>query len=151
MRLILLETAIKEYGVTEIPGNKSNPEINKYFNITGHTWADDELAWCSAYVNWVCKSQGFEYSGKLNARSWLDVGENVTNTQVKPGDIVVFWRENITSWKGHVGFFIKWNKNGIYTLGGNQNNQVNIKSYPGHRLLGFRRLKFLTGIEEDNK
>lgn len=151
MRLILLDTAIKEYGVREIPGDKSNPEINKYFDLIGHTWADDELAWCSAYVNWVCKSQGFEYSGKLNARSWLDIEGHVTSTQVKPGDIVIFWREDIMSWKGHVGFFIKKNKTGVYTLGGNQNNEVNIKPYPEYRILGYRRPRYLTGIEEDNK
>lgn len=147
MRLILLETAIKEYGITEIPGDKSNPEINKYFDIIGHTWADDEVSWCSAYVNWVCKSQGFEYSNELVARSWLDM-PHVTSSQVKPGDVVVFWRESINSWKGHVGFFIKKNKKGVYTLGGNQDNQVNIKPYPEYRILGYRRPRFLAAEEE---
>lgn len=148
MRLILLDRAIKEYGVTEIPGDKSNPEINKYFDLIGHTWADDEIAWCGAFVNWVCKSEGFEYTGKLTARSWLDLDGHVTSTQVKPGDLVIFWRDNINSWKGHVGFFVKKNKDGVYCLGGNQNNQVNIKVYPEHTVLGYRRPKYLVQNED---
>lgn len=140
MRLILLNRAIKEYGITEIPGDKSNPEINKYFDIIDHTWADDEVSWCSAYVNWVCKIEGFEYSNELTARSWLDF-EEVSDPG--PGDIVVFWRENPNSWKGHVGFFTSNRNTLVYTLGGNQSNQVNIKGYPEERVLKYIRPKYI--------
>lgn len=136
---ILLDIAFSEYGNKEIPGDKHNPEILKYFTGIGHTWVkNDETSWCSAFVNWCCKGAGLEYSGKLNARSWLNIGENIQYPQL--GDIVVLWREKKDSWKGHVGFFIHETDKLIYILGGNQHNQVCIMAYPKNRLLSYRRL-----------
>ncbi len=140
MRLVLLNRALGEYGVTEIPGDKSNPEINKYFDITGHTWADDEVSWCGAYMNWVCKTEGFQYSGELTARSWMQF-EEVTDP--KPGDIVIFWREDPNSWKGHLGFWIRKQDSVIWTLGGNQGNMVQISDYPAYRLLKVVRPQYI--------
>ncbi len=39
---------------------------------------------------------------------------------------------------GHVAFFDEQRNARIFVLGGNQSNQVNITSYPGDRLLGYR-------------
>lgn len=134
-----LELALSQVGVKEIVGLAHNETILKYFDEIGHSWVDDdETAWCSAFVNWVCFKQNLSMSGKLNARSWLTVGEKVTNPQV--GDIVVFWRVSRSDWRGHVGFFISQRNGVIYTLGGNQGNQVCIKAYNQNRLLEFRRL-----------
>ncbi|WP_430409245.1 TIGR02594 family protein [Kordia sp.] len=137
----LLEIAHSQYGVTEEKGKLHNPTIVNYFKEIGHQWvSNDETAWCSAFMNWIALKAGKKKSGKLNARSWLTVGRKVT----KPiqGDVVVLWRDQKRSWKGHVGLFINYSedKKHIYVLGGNQNNQVNIKRYPAYRLLGFRRL-----------
>lgn len=137
----LIKKAFTQYGVKEIAGQKDHPQILKYFNILGFDGArlKDETAWCSAFVNWVAKTEGYEYTGKLNARSWLKVGEKIENPDF--GDVVVLWRESPDSWKGHVGFFVKETRRYIYVLGGNQNNSVCIKAYPKTRLLGYRRLK----------
>jgi uncharacterized protein (TIGR02594 family) len=134
-----IELALSQVGIKEIVGRKHNPEVLKYFKETGQSWVTtDEMAWCSAFANWICKKSGLPYTGKLNARSWLKVGRKVD--MPKLGDIVVFWRESPQSWKGHVAFFIRETKNWIYVLGGNQNNQVKISAYPKYRLLQYRRL-----------
>ena len=134
-----IEKAISQYGIKEIVGKQHNPAVLKYFNEIGCDWVkDDETAWCSAFVNWVCKSSGKAYSGKLNARSWLNIGIKTNKPQL--GDVVVLWRESKDSWKGHVGFFIRQTKNWIYVLGGNQNNQVNIKAYLKSRVLEYRKV-----------
>lgn len=136
----LISKALSEYGVKETVGSKDNLRILKYFNELGFDGAKlkDETAWCSAYANWVAKTSGYEYSGKLTARSWLRIG---TSTSIpKVGDIVVFWRESPQSWKGHVGFFIKETKNYVYVLGGNQRNMVCIKAYPKPKVLDYRQL-----------
>lgn len=140
MNIDILNKAFLEYGVSEIKGQKDNPEIIKYFDEIGFDGGKlkDETAWCSAFANWVAKTSGYEFSGKLNARSWLNVGESVKIPEI--GDIVVLWRELKDSWKGHVGFYINSDKNYIYILGGNQNNQVNIKPYNKNRLLDYRKL-----------
>ena len=74
----------------------------------------------------------------VNARSWLKVGQRVSKPKL--GDVVIFWRDNPNSWKGHVAFFVRETKNWVYVLGGNQNNQVKISAYPKHRLLQYRSL-----------
>jgi uncharacterized protein (TIGR02594 family) len=127
-------------GLEEIKGPEHNEFIVKMFEEIGHKWVDDdETAWCSCFVNWIALKIGAARSGKLNARSWLKVGQP-TNFP-KHGDIVVFWRESKESWKGHVGFFAGYTSQGdIYCLGGNQQNEVNISVYPKKRLLEFRRL-----------
>jgi len=135
----MLQTALSQYGILEIPGDKSNPEINKYFDIIGETWADDDVAWCGAFMNWCAKRSGLEHSGELTARSWLKVG--LPTKEPKPGDVVVLWRESPTSWKGHVGMYVNRIEDTIYILGGNQNNMVKISGYPASRLLSYRKLR----------
>lgn len=140
MNCVLIDTALSQFGIKEIAGKRDNPEVLKYFDILGLDGArlKDETAWCSAFMNWVAIRSGFEYSGKLNARSWLNVGEAVTIPQI--GDVIILWRESRNSWKGHVGLFIREDENHYWVLGGNQSNHVGIHAYSKGRLLGFRRL-----------
>lgn len=117
-----------------------NPKVVKYFADVGHDWVkDDETAWCAAFLGAMLKKAGFDHTGKLNARSYLDWGFEVPLDQAKEGDVVVFSRGNPNGWQGHVGFYISHNGKDIRVLGGNQSNQVNISSYPRKRLLGVRR------------
>lgn len=132
------EIALTQYGVKEIVGGNHNPIILNYFKEIGFDWIhDDETAWCSAFVNWCTLKAGMYRSEKLNARSWLTIGEEVLKP--KTGDIVVLWRDEPTSWKGHVGFYVSSQDNNIFILGGNQNNMVQIQPYPKSRVLQYRR------------
>jgi uncharacterized protein (TIGR02594 family) len=140
----ILKMALLEYGVKEIAGANHNPTIVKYSKDIGFGGViDDETAWCSIFVNWCAMKVGLERSKKLNARSWLTIGEKAKKPQ--PGDVVVFWRTSPESWKGHVALFINYSedKKFIYCLGGNQQNQVKISAYDANRLLTFRRLNKL--------
>jgi len=141
MRYELIKAALGEYGVTEQPGAAENsPRILQYFSDIGQGWVKaDETAWCSAYVNFIAKKTGHEFSGKLDARSWLTMGVRVQYPET--GDIVVLWRGDPKGWMGHVGFFIKKDESGIWMLGGNQSNQVCIMPYNEDRLLDYRMLR----------
>lgn len=141
MTELLLEI-LKFYGLREYFGKEHNPEIVKMFTELGYDWIkDDETAWCSALLNYYCMKLGYERSGKLTARSWLNVGEVITEPEM--GDIVIFWRNNPNSWEGHVAIYISRDKQlkVIYSLGGNQGNMNSIKPYHESRVLGYRRLK----------
>lgn len=149
----LIQIALGEYGVEEIPGEVDSPRILQYFAEIGHKWVkDDETSWCSAFVNWVAMKAGYEYTRKLDARSWLYIGTEVPLYQeadsldVELGDILIFWRESRESWKGHVGFYINEDEEYYYVLGGNQGNKVQISKYPKSRLLGIRRLRKITDL-----
>jgi uncharacterized protein (TIGR02594 family) len=118
-----------------------NPKIVSYFAEVGHSWVkDDETAWCAAFVGAMLKRAGLPHTGKLNARSYLDWGNPIAIEDAKPGDIAIFSRGNPNGWQGHVAFVDRMHKDHIDVLGGNQSNQVNVRSYPKQRLLGIRRL-----------
>lgn len=143
----LLEIAISQIGVKEVFGDQHNETILDYSREAGFEWInDDETPWCSIFMNWCARKVGLVYTDKANARSWLNIGKGVEYPE--PGDVVVFWRESIDSWKGHVGIFMGYDILGerIYTLGGNQGNQVSITAYSSNTLLGFRRLIPTTSI-----
>ncbi len=133
-----MKYAFSQYGIQEKKGTKNNPEVLKYFKELGYKGKQlkDETGWSSAFVNWVFKMSDAPYTGKLDAKSWLDLGMETNDPQL--GDVVIFWREDKKSWKGHVGFFINRIGDEIFVLGGNQDNQVNISSYAASKLLGYR-------------
>lgn len=144
MAELLLEI-LKYYGLKEYFGKEHNPEIVKMFHEIGYKWVnDDETAWCSAALNYFAKKLGYKRSGKLDARSWLNVGTKVEEPEI--GDVVVLWRDNPNSWQGHVGLYISEDeKEGkIYVLGGNQDNMISIRPYHKSRVLGYRKINKLT-------
>jgi uncharacterized protein (TIGR02594 family) len=137
----LLKIAFNELGTEELVGTEDNPEVLKYANETGIKGiTNDEIPWCSTFVNWVAWKSGLQYTKKANARSWLNVGKKVSSPE--PGDVVVFWRESPKSWKGHVGIFlgISADKKRVYCLGGNQGNRVSVSAYRLNTVLSYQRL-----------
>jgi len=143
----LIEKALSQYGIEEMAGREENsPEILEYFADLDYPWVKtDETSWCSAFVNWVAQQCGYEFSGKLDARSWLNYGDEVYIPAI--GDLAIFWRIARDDWRGHVGFFVRETEDTVFVLGGNQDNKVCVKEYPkeGRRigLIGYRRLRKL--------
>ena len=91
-------------------------------------------------MGYCAKKAGFNYKIKPLAKSWLEVGKKVQEPQ--PGDVVIFWREDPSSWKGHVSIFIgkDTETNEIICLGGNQDDQVCFRRYSAASVIGYRRL-----------
>lgn len=138
---IPLQLAFAELGTKEIKGSSHNNRIINYALESGISGIEtDETPWCSVFVNWVCHKTGKAKSGKPNARSWVNVGTKTNNPM--PGDVVVFWRESPTSWKGHVGFFLGFSDDlsKVFCLGGNQGNAVSIAAYDARKVLQFQRI-----------
>ncbi len=132
----IMKLAMEYVGVKELVRGKLNPTIEYLvYNVTGNH-PEQNTAWCAAFVNSVLKRCGCEWLNTLSARECLKLGVESFAPQV--GDIVVLWREDPSSWKGHVGFYVGTKYNQIYILGGNQNNTVSIKAFPITRLLGYR-------------
>ena len=145
--------ALTFYGVEEAFVNgKPNPLVVSFFKDFAD-WVTNSktTAWCSSFVNTIMASTGYQYTGKLNARSWLNIG-NVVTANPKVGDVVIFWRNKKDGWEGHVGFFISYSpdKKYINVLGGNQGNKVGIDKYSVDRLLGIRRLEYIRDREGNN-
>ncbi len=129
--------ALGEYGVKGIPGSTHSSDILTYFRAAGFKWVkDDETAWCAAFVNWAFWKAGLAVPGTLAARSFLKVGKKTVAPKL--GDLVVFWRGTKDGDLGHVGFFVRETREGVYTLGGNQSNEVNITLFPKSQILDYR-------------
>ena len=140
--MTILKIAASQLGLKEISGHENNPQIVNYARETGINGInDEEVPWCSTFINWCAKKAGLPISGKSNARSWLNIG--IATQLPVPGDIVVFWRNNPQSWEGHVGIFLGFNEDGnrVFCLGGNQSNSVSVSEYDTKKVLGYRRLE----------
>jgi uncharacterized protein (TIGR02594 family) len=119
--------------------------LTQYMRDGGQNLDPAVTAWCAAFVNATLAKAGFQGTGSLMARSFLDWGQPVASPQ--RGDIVVLDRGNPPY--GHVGFFDGYNDDGtIRILGGNQGDAVSMEGYDPKSVLGFRRAPAGgTGIE----
>jgi len=99
----------------------------------------DETAWCSAFVNHVMKSCGYQGTNHLGARSWLKWGQGIDSKNPPFGAIAIFSRGTDPR-QGHVGFYVGENATHYKILGGNQSKQslVCVRHYSKKTLLEFR-------------
>lgn len=141
--------AKKELGIREVRGGE-NPRIIEYHRTTTLKAREDEVPWCSSYVNWCMQQAGFIGTESAAAKSWLNWGASVWHEDVDPprGSIVVMTR----SGGGHVGFLVTvdWEREQVKVLGGNQGDEVNIKWFPMDMVLDFRMPRYtpVTYVEE---
>jgi len=111
--------------------------LQKYLRDGGVDLDPEVTAWCAAFMNATLAKAGQSGTGSNMARSFLDWGVNVDDNP-QPGDVVILERGKPPF--GHVGFFEGYNEDGsIRITGGNQDDEVNTKSYSADRVLGFRR------------
>jgi uncharacterized protein (TIGR02594 family) len=138
-------------GLKEIPGTKKDDhQIMAMLKLDDEWPEDDEVPWCSAFVNYVAWLLRLPRSKSLRARSWLQVGVPIDHMMAQPKrgfDVVILKRgagtqpdaTNLTA-PGHVGFFAGTAYMTVSLLGGNQGNAVSVATYPSDRILGVRRL-----------
>ena len=152
-----VEHAIKPFDIAsrfqgicdEVDGEGVNPHIFSMLHLDQEWPKDDEVPWCSAFVNYVAFLSNVTRSKSLMARSWLKVGVSIDVMDAVRGyDVVVMSRgggnqpgPDIINAPGHVGFFSHFDSSGnIYVLGGNQNDSVNVKKFGVELVLSVRRL-----------
>lgn len=130
-----LDIALKEIGQKEMAGTKANPRIALYHSTTALQAASDEVSWCSSFVCWVLEKVGVPSTRSAAARSFLMWGQAAQVPFV--GCVVVISRGGDPT-KGHVGFWIAENDEQVFILGGNQDDEVNVRGYDKKRVLGYR-------------
>jgi uncharacterized protein (TIGR02594 family) len=149
VNITLYDLAQRFVGMKEIPGQKDSPLILAMLRLDGEWPQNDEVAWCSAFVNFCAWLLRLPRSKSLGARSWLRVGTPVLDHLAKVGwDVVVLARGDgkqpgpeVISAPGHVGLFAGWETSDrVLMLGGNQGDTVCVASFPRTRILGIRRL-----------
>lgn len=121
-----MSIALGEVGQAGVDGPGNNARILEYFRETSYPNATDEVAWCSAFVNWVMKKAGYVGTKNALASSWASWGKSSKDVV---GAIVIVYPKGTKFEAGkagsHVGFYCGTRDNRIRILGGNQKNQVN--------------------------
>ena len=128
-----LEIALKEIGVKEIRGGE-NARIIEYHASTTLKAREDEIPWCSSFVNWVMTQAGYKGTNSAAAKSWLSWGKEIPKPE--KGCICVIKKKSAGSDAAtgsasgyHVGFFVSEDANYVYLIGGNQSDQVKISGF----------------------
>ena len=114
--------------------NKNRKELKELLAID-----PVQVPWCAGFINFVLDKAGYYTTNSLQASSYHNYGMRVQSPE--PGDVVLLKR---TGGSGrHVAFFVGYyTENGvryIQLLGGNQDNEVNITSYPIELVMDIRR------------
>lgn len=132
------QEARRQLGTLEEPGPASNPEILDWADDAGIPYKSDDIPWCGLFVAHCITSTLIAEplpANPLGAQQWRKFGAPCS---VRPGAVLVFWREKPTSWKGHVGFYAGEDKKAYNVLGGNQGNKVSVARIAKSRLLEAR-------------
>lgn len=143
----LISTAQRFNGFSENNASQ-RAGLMDFFKSAGINVDPKMVAWCAAFVNAVLSANGLPGTGALNARSFLNYGQDATSNP-QTGDIVVLRRGNNAA-QGHVGFFQGFDGNGnVRVLGGNQGNEVSTQSFSPNDVLGIRRAPNAMQVAQD--
>lgn len=111
-------------------------EVLKYLGATGAggVAAAFFLRWCSAFVGAMFEDVGIASSRFESARSWESWGRYLPRPVY--GCVVTFSRPG---GGGHVGFVVGQDVHGnLLVLGGNQENEVNVRAFSRRRVTSYR-------------
>lgn len=158
-------TARSLIGQREIPGLVTAGFITKMLAGLHAWWKDDETAWCATFVSWCLHDAGLDYPKAFyRARAYAAYGRSWAIGHDWPayGAIAVLDRPPKPT-EGHVAFYVGpaicfgcydhfspgspvrlrscaacHGLGRVYLLGGNQDNQVCVRSYSAARVLSYR-------------
>ncbi len=121
-------------GASEIGGNNRGPFVKKYLQPAG---LQEGESWCASFVSWCflqssggdSKRMPFRYCpgarallSQFKKKGWAS--EPGSGYQPSPGDLVFWWRVQLTGWQGHVGLVHQLQDGMLYTIEGNRSPSV---------------------------
>lgn len=134
----MIREALRLFGTKEQPGPGDNPVIKSWAaevsTQMAHDYYADSVPWCGLFMAVVAKrAQKPLPPNPLWALNWAKFGEQAGQPML--GDTLVFIRPG----GGHVGLYVGEDNGHFHVLGGNQSDQVCIRSIPRERLYAARR------------
>lgn len=130
-----LAAAWGELDERELTG-RENSRIVAYHATTSLRAREDEIPWCSSFVNWCVRVSGLPGTNDARAISWRGPSPVLrTLTAPRYGCItVVRHRGAATGATGsasgnHVGLWLRQDRDTVTLCGGNQNDSVNLSNF----------------------
>ena len=140
----MLLWALSHFGLKEVVGRGSNPEIMAMWRrlkdaghgkIYGEFYTDDDIAWCGLFMADAALAAAKPVPQKfLSALAWADWGNPVDTPKL--GDVLVFSRKG----GGHVALYVGEDDECYHILGGNQGNSVSVVRRDKGSLVAARNL-----------
>lgn len=145
----VLRIAISQLGYHEGDSKKDFDGMNRggsdnyieYARLIVPNYNDNHYEWCACFVNW-CLSQAridscYGEIGCWKWVEWLKANKMFQNSAAyrgeyipQPADMIFFnWDETNTT-SGHIGYVLYVDDTTVYTIEGNSDNAVSLKSYP---------------------
>lgn len=119
------QLALHEIGFHETGNNQG---IGKYIAMA-HAGSEGD-PWCAIFSCAMLEGSGYRSPRSASSQSFRTDPNFVELSGPAPGAIVVYWRISKSSGQGHVGFYRGENATSVWTLGGNENDMVQIEALP---------------------
>jgi uncharacterized protein (TIGR02594 family) len=119
--------ALHEIGAHE-EGDNRGAAVQRYIDLS-HCGALGD-PWCAIFTNAALESSGPGGTRSPSSQSFRTHPNFTELPGPAKGCIVVYWRGSKASGQGHVGFYRGENATSIWTLGGNENDMVQIEALP---------------------
>lgn len=124
-----------EVGVREnAAAGQHNKRILEFHKSTTLRATEDEVPWCSSFVNWVMVESGRTGTKSAAAKSWLNWGTALDTPRL--GAVTVIKKKTGGADKAtgsssgfHVGFYVSATDTHLRLLGGNQSDSVKYSNF----------------------
>lgn len=112
----------------------------EYARLIVPNYNNNSYEWCACFVNWVLNQARIDYCyGEIGCWKWVewlkanDMFEDSAaykgSYDPQPADMIFFnWNATNTT-SGHIGYVLYTTEDKVYTIEGNSNNEVGIRSY----------------------
>lgn len=106
----------------------------------GENYNDNHYEWCACFVNWCLSQAHIDYAsseigcwkwvGELKAMGmWQDSAAYRGTYEPQPADMIFFNWDGKNTGSGHIGYVLYTTDTHVYTIEGNADNNVTIRSY----------------------
>ncbi len=153
----ILAIAISQLGYHEgedgdYTGTNSSSAGNsvEYFRLIVPNWSNNSDEWCACFVNWCLSQAHVDYaSGEIGCWKWatelkdMDMFEDSAayggTYTPQPADMIFFNWNQVNTTSGHIGYVLYTTDTEVYTIEGNADNNVTVRSYPlnDKRVIGY--------------
>ncbi len=112
----------------------------EYYRLLIPNWSNNSDEWCACFVNWCLNQAHIDYaSSEIGCWKW--VGELKTMKMFQdsaayggtytpqPADMIFFNWKNTNTGSGHIGYVLYTTDTHVFTIEGNADNKVMIRSY----------------------